>query len=47
MLHDFSKALGIVFALIGVVAIVVAIDRLGLRRAAYRMAVFIHDLEKE
>lgn len=32
MLYDFSKALGIVFALVGVVSIVFALDRLAFAR---------------
>lgn len=43
MLHDFSKVLGIVFTLVGVVCVVFALDRLGLRKAAYRMAFYIKD----
>ena len=45
MLHNFSKVLGIVFALVGILCIVLALDRLGLRRAARRMAVYIRDSE--
>lgn len=41
MLGNFSKALGIVFALVGVVSIIFALDRLVLRKVAYRMALFI------
>ena len=41
MLHDFSKVLGIVFALVGVVGIVFALDRLALIKNAYRMVLFI------
>lgn len=41
MLCDFGKALGIVFALMGVVAVVFALDRLSFTRDAYKMASFI------
>jgi len=41
ILCDFAKALGIVFALVGVVAVVFALDRLSLTRDAYKMASFI------
>ena len=47
MLHDFSKVLGIVFALVGVVSIVFALDRLGLKKAAHRMAVYIRDSKEQ
>jgi len=41
MLHNFSRVLGIVFALVGVVCIVFALDRLSLRKIAHKMALFI------
>jgi len=47
MLHNFSKLLGIVFTLVGIVCIVFALDRLSLRKVAYRMALFIKGKVKE
>ncbi|MCD6231774.1 hypothetical protein J7K28_03995 [Candidatus Aerophobetes bacterium] len=47
MLHNFSRVLGIVFTLVGIVCIVFALDRLALRKVAYRMALFIKDRVKE
>jgi len=41
MLCDFTKALGLVFSLVGVVSIIVALDRLALKKDSYRMASFI------
>jgi uncharacterized membrane protein YphA (DoxX/SURF4 family) len=41
MLCNFAKVLGIVFALAGIAVIILALDRLGLTKAAYRMAMFI------
>lgn len=41
MLCDFAEALGIVFAILGVVAVVFALDRLSLTRDACRMALFV------
>ena len=41
MLCYFAKVLGIVFALSGIAVIILALDRLGLTKAAYRMASFI------
>ena len=47
MLHNFSRVLGIVFTLVGIACIVFALDRLALRKVAYRMALFIKDRVKE
>ncbi len=44
MLGNFSKTLDIVFSSMGVASIIFALDRLALRKAAYRMACFI-DIE--
>ena len=41
MLWDFARALGIVFSLTGIAVIILALDRLSLTKAAYRMASFI------
>lgn len=41
MLCNFAKVLGIVFALTGIAVIILPLDRLGLTKAAYRMATFI------
>ncbi len=41
MLCNFAKVLGIVFALSGIAVIILALDRLGLTKTAYRMASFI------
>lgn len=41
MLCDFAKALGVVFALVGVFAIVFMLDRLSLTRDAHKMALFV------
>jgi len=38
MLFDFARALGVVFSLIGIAVIILALDRLSLTKAAYRMA---------
>ncbi len=45
MLYAFSEVLGIVFSLVGIVSIVFALDRLALRKAAHRMAVYISKIE--
>ena len=47
MLHDFSRVLGIVFSLVGLVSIVFALDRLSLTKSAQRMATHIKKLEKD
>ena len=47
MLCGFSKILGIVFSFIGVVSIIVALDRLVLRKVAYKMILFIETGNKE
>lgn len=41
MLYDFARALGIVFSLTGIAVIILALDRLSVTMAAYRMASFI------
>lgn len=41
MVCYFAKVLGIVFALTGIAVIILALDRLGLTKAAYRMPTFI------
>lgn len=41
MLCDFAKVLGAVFSVVGVVAIIFALDRLCLTRSAHRMASYI------
>ena len=47
MLCGFFRVLGIVFSFIGVVSIIVALDRLVLRKAAYKMVLFIESGNKE
>jgi len=42
-LYNFTKALGIVFTLVGAVSIIFALDRLAFTKDAYRMALFIKD----
>ena len=41
MPYDFTKTLGIVFSLVGVLAIVFALDKLALRKDTYKMAKWI------
>ena len=41
MLSSFAKAIGAVFSLTGIAVIILALDRLSLTKAAYRMASFI------
>ena len=43
MLYDFSRALGIVFVLVGAVSIIFALDRLAFAKDAYRMALLIKE----
>jgi len=43
MLYDFSRALGIVFTLTGIVSIIFALDRLAFTKDAHRMALLIKE----
>ena len=45
MLCSFAKVLGIVFTLTGIAVIILALDRLSLTKAAYKMASFIRKEE--
>ncbi|MCD6318915.1 hypothetical protein J7M02_07610 [Candidatus Aerophobetes bacterium] len=42
LLCDFARVLGVVFSLIGVVSIILALDRLAFFKESYRMALFIN-----
>lgn len=46
LLSNFARVLGVVFSLIGVVSIILALDRLTFSKESYRMALFI-DSQKE
>ena len=47
LLCDFARVLGVVFSLIGVVSIILALDRLTFSKESYRMALFINGQKKE
>jgi len=47
LLCDFARVLGIVFSLIGVVSIILALDRLAFSKESYRMALFINGQKEE
>jgi len=47
LLCDFARVLGVVFSLIGVVSMILALDRLTFSKESYRMALFINGQKKE
>jgi len=47
LLCDFARALGVVFSLIGVVSIILALDRLAFSKESYRMALYVNSQKKE
>ena len=47
LLCDFARVLGVVFSLIGVVSIILALDRLTFSKESYRMALFINGLKEK
>jgi len=47
ILCNFAKSLSIVFSLVGVVAIIVALDRLFLGKDVYRTASFIKNEDRK
>jgi len=47
LLCDFARVLGVVFSLIGVVSIILALDRLTFSRESYRMALYINSQKEE
>ncbi|RLE09553.1 hypothetical protein DRJ00_03910 [Candidatus Aerophobetes bacterium] len=46
LLCDYARALGVIFSLIGVVSIILALDRLAFSKESYRVALYI-DSQKE
>lgn len=46
LLCNFARVLGIVFLLVGVLAIIFALDRLTFSRESYRMALYINRQKK-
>jgi len=46
-LCDFARVLGVVFSLVGVVSIILALDRLTFSKESYRMALFINTQKEE
>ena len=44
---DFARVLGVVFSLIGVVSIILALDRLTFSKESYRMALYINRQKEE
>ena len=47
LLCDFARVLGVVFSLIGVISIVLALDRLTFSKESYRMALYVNSQKEE